>query len=79
MTQQRDQVIREMCLSYRDDYDLKKLPTDPSWVRGLTDAERQGLWQTMALIYDTEIEPIINGKNRNLRGQLGRSKPRSRS
>lgn len=78
MNSERDRIIREMCISYRDDYELKKLDTDPSWLRGLTDAERHGLWQTMSLIYDTEIEPRTHGKNRNLRGQLGRSKSRSR-
>ena len=62
MSSERDQTIREMCISYRDDYDLVKLPTDPSWVRGLTDQERQGLWRTMALIYDTEILPKINNE-----------------
>ena len=68
MTSKRDQTIREMCVSYRDDYDLKKLPTDPPWVRGLTDFERQGLWRTMERIYDTDIqEQLLRRKNRNLR------------
>lgn len=67
MNSQRDQIIREMCRSYRSDYDLNKLPTDPPWVLGLTDQDRLGLWKTMAHIYDTEIQPRIPRKNRNLR------------
>ena len=62
MSNQRDQVIREMCLSYRPDYDIVKLPTDPPWLVGMTDFERQGLWRTMADIYDTEIKHKVNNE-----------------
>lgn len=62
MNQQRDQIILEMCRAYRSDYDLKKLPSDPSWLLGLTDLERQGLWRTMAHVYDTEIAPRIKNE-----------------
>jgi len=67
MNNERDQTILEMCKSYRSDYDLKKSDTDPPWLLGLTDRERQGLWRTMAAIYDAEIATIKHGKNRNLR------------
>ncbi len=67
MSTQRDQIIREMCLSYRNDYDLKKLPTDPPWVLGLTDQDRLGLWKTMESIYDTEIAPKIQNETTTTR------------
>ena len=67
MNTKRDQTILEMCKSYRSDYDLKKLPTDPPWVLGLTDTERKGLWRTMAHIYDTELEAKINHETKTVR------------
>ena len=72
MTNQRDQVILEMCRSYRPDYDVVKLPSDPSWLAGLTDFERRGLWQTMAHIYDTEIKPKTNNEKRPTRKRKNR-------
>ena len=62
MSNQRDQTILEMCRSYRSDYDLKKQDSDPPWLLGLTDSERQGLWRTMEHIYDTEIATRANNE-----------------
>ena len=59
----REQIITSMCYTYRNDYGLNKLPTDPSWCAGMTDQERQGLWRTMAQIYDNDIAPHMELKN----------------
>lgn len=59
----REQIITSMCYTYRHDYGLNKLPDDPPWTAGMTDQERQGLWRTMAQIYDNNIEPYMELKN----------------
>ena len=55
----REQIIQEMCLSYRHDYGLNKDPTDPPWCAGMTPVERMGLYRTMAAIYDGNIAPLV--------------------
>ena len=51
----REEIIRDMCVSYRSDYDLNRSPSDPPWVAGLTPKERMGLWRTMEQIYEINI------------------------
>ena len=48
-------TIRDMCISYRSDYDLNRSLSDPPWVAGLTPKERMGLWRTMEQIYEINI------------------------
>jgi hypothetical protein len=63
----REQIITDMCMTYRHDYGLDKLPSDPPWTAGMTPEERKGLWDTMAQIFDNDIQPIMdlqNGKSR---------------
>ena len=62
----REQIITDMCISYRHDYGLNRSPEDPPWVAGMTPDERKGLWDTMAQIYDNNIAPnmiLKNGKS----------------
>jgi hypothetical protein len=59
----REQIITDMCMTYRHDYLLDRKPEDPSWVAGMTDIERKGLWNTMAQIYDNNIAPNMVLKN----------------
>jgi len=49
-----------MCYTYRHDYGLDRKDTDPSWVAGMTQTERQNLWNTMAQIFDNDIEPRVS-------------------
>ena len=51
----REEVIEEMCKHYREDYLIDKKPNDPTWVRGMTDKEREGLRKTMEGLYDKVI------------------------
>lgn len=74
MSNERDQVILEMCVSYRPDYHVVKLPTDPPWLVGMTDFERQGLWRTMADIYDNQIKPKTNNEKTTTRKRKNRYK-----
>lgn len=48
----RNEVIEEMCQHYREDYLVDKRPDDPTWVRGMTEKEREGLRKTMGELYD---------------------------
>jgi len=59
----REEIITDMCYTYRHDYGLDKDPNDPSWLSGMTPDERKGLWETMAQIYDNDIAPIMDLKN----------------
>lgn len=56
----KEQIITDMCYTYRQDYGLDKDPTDPSWVAGMTPDERKGLYNTMKQIYENNIEPMVN-------------------
>lgn len=49
-----------MCQTYRHDYGLDKDPNDPSWVAGMTQQEREGLYRTMEQLYEHHIKPIVN-------------------
>jgi hypothetical protein len=59
----REQIITDMCMTYRHDYGLDRKPEDPPWVAGMTPDERKGLWNTMAQIYDNNIAPNMVLKN----------------
>ena len=58
----KEQIITEMCYTYRQDYDLNKDPNSPSWCAGMTPEERKGLYNTMLQIYENNIEPLLNQK-----------------
>jgi hypothetical protein len=55
----REQIITSMCYTYRHDYGLDRKETDPSWVAGMTQPERESLWRTMAQIFDNDIGPHV--------------------
>ena len=59
----RDEIITDMCYTYRHDYGLNRSDDDPPWVAGMTDSERKGLWRTMAQIFDNSIAPYMEIKN----------------
>lgn len=59
MMKNKEEVIYDMCMTYRHDYGLDKLPTDPPWVAGMTKEEREGLYRTMEQLYEHHIAPIM--------------------
>jgi hypothetical protein len=59
----REHIITNMCYTYRHDYGLDKQPGDAPWCAGMTAEERQGLWRTMAQIFDNNIAPYMDFKN----------------
>jgi hypothetical protein len=60
----KEEIITDMCYTYRHDYGLDKSPDDPSWCAGMTLEERKGLYNTMRQIYENNIEPILVKLNR---------------
>jgi hypothetical protein len=55
----KEEIITDMCYTYRHDYGLDKDPNDPSWCAGMTPEERKGLYRTMSQIYDNNIAPLL--------------------
>ena len=53
----REQIITNMCMTYRHDYGLDRLPTDFPFTAGMLDSERKALWNQMAQIFDNDIWP----------------------
>jgi hypothetical protein len=56
----REQVITDMCYTWRHDYGLDRQEHDgPGGLIscGLTNAQREQLWQQMAQIFDNNIAP----------------------
>jgi len=61
----REQIITSMCMTYRHDYGLVRLPTDFVFTAGMLDTERKALWNQMAQIFDNDIWPYMNFKNQD--------------
>lgn len=62
MIKTREQIITDMCYTWRHDYGLEHREHDgPGGLItvGLTDAQRQQLWQQMAQVYDHCIAPVM--------------------
>jgi hypothetical protein len=56
----RDEIITAMCLTWRHDYGLERREHDgPGGLitMGLTEQQRQSLWNQMAQIFDNNIAP----------------------
>lgn len=59
----REQVIYDMCMSYRHDFGLRKEPGEPSWTAGMTEDDAKMLYKTMEQIYNNNIEPLLKEFN----------------
>jgi hypothetical protein len=60
----REDIITSMCYTMRHDYGLDRLVDSPFPLSsGLTDQERQALWNQMAQIFDNDIAPNMEFKN----------------
>lgn len=55
----REQIISSMCFTYRHDYGLVK---NPGSISGMTEEERNSLWNRMAHIFDNDIAPYVDLK-----------------
>jgi len=62
----REQIITDMCYTWRHDYGLDKQEHDgPGGLIscGLTQDERDLLWRQMAQLFDNNIAPNMDFKN----------------
>ena len=57
----RNQIIKQMCLTYRHDYDLDRTYGE-ELSSGINDSERQYIWDMMTQIYDNVIGPNMEFK-----------------
>lgn len=61
----REKIITAMCYTYRHDFGLDK-PEGKDFASrlssGMTQSEREALWQTMAQIFDNDIAPYMEFK-----------------
>jgi hypothetical protein len=56
----KEQIIHDMCMTYRHDYGLRKFDGEPNWTAGMTEQDAKMLYKTMEQIYTNNIEPIID-------------------
>lgn len=56
----KEEIIHDMCMTYRHDYGLRKKSTDPSWTAGMTEEDAKMLYKTMEQIYTNNIEPMLS-------------------
>jgi hypothetical protein len=59
----KEQIIYDMCMTYRHDYGLRKQPDEPSWTAGMTEEDAKMLYKTMEQIYTNTIEPLLKEFN----------------
>ena len=59
----KEQMIYDMCMTYRHDYGLRKEQSDPSWTAGMTEQDAKMLYKTMEQIYNNNIEPLLKEFN----------------
>lgn len=61
----REQIITDMCYTWRHDYGLTKHPDDRPFVSGMLQTERESLWRQMAQVFDNNIQPYMEFKDHN--------------
>jgi hypothetical protein len=59
----KEEIIHDMCMTYRHDYGLRKDPNEPPWTAGMTEEDAKMLYKTMAQIYTNNIEPLLKEFN----------------
>lgn len=55
----KEEIVHNMCLTYRHDYGLRKQDNDPPWTAGMTEYDAKMLYKTMEQIYDNDIAPVV--------------------
>jgi hypothetical protein len=60
----REEIINNMCLTYRHDYEITISEDDKMYTlnSGVTELERKGIWNTMAQVFDNDIAPYMEFK-----------------
>lgn len=55
----KEEIVYDMCMTYRHDYGLRKQPNDPPWTAGMTEEDAKSLYRVMEQIYTNDIEPML--------------------
>ena len=60
----REQIINDMCLTFRHDYGLVISDDDRMYTlnSGMTEREREALYRDMSQIFDNDIAPYMDFK-----------------
>lgn len=69
MMKSREEIITEMCFTFRHDYGLPKSEHAWQFEAGMTDDERQFLYSQMAQIYDNDLSLYIDEYRRLKSGE----------
>lgn len=58
----REEIINNMCMTFRHDYGLVISEDDRMYTlnSGMTEREREALFNTMAQIFDNDIAPLVD-------------------
>lgn len=59
----REEIISNMCRTWRHDYDLPQTPVFPEVpdiTVGMNQEDREFLWKQMAQIFDNDIAPYMD-------------------
>jgi hypothetical protein len=61
----REQIIHNMCMTYRHDYELTISEDDRMYtlMSGMTKHEQEALYRDMSQIFDNDIAPYMEFKN----------------
>lgn len=59
----KEEIIHDMCMTYRHDFGLRKSPDDPPWLAGITEDDAKSLYKVMEQIYNNDIEPLLQQAN----------------
>ncbi len=59
----REQIITDMCYTWRHDYGLERDYKTGPLESGMTSMERELLWRQMAQLFDNNIVPHMEFKN----------------
>ena len=61
----REEIINNMCMTFRHDYGLEISEDDRMYtlMSGMTKREREDLYKTMAQIFDNDIAPLLETAN----------------
>jgi hypothetical protein len=58
----REQIITSMCYTMRHDFGLNKTQQAYPFTAGMTNEERESLWNQMAQLFDNDIAPYMDFK-----------------
>lgn len=58
-----EEIIHNLCMTYRHDYGLRKQPGEPSWTAGMTEEDAKMLYKVMEQLYTSCFKPLIEEKN----------------